>query len=85
MLFRQLFDAESSTYTYLLAARAGGEALLIDRSRGDEASGSIAAASENDDSLERHGSTPPSIVVGRELLQISNSDLSYVQPFCNLV
>lgn len=30
MLFRQLFDAESSTYTYLLAARAGGEALIID-------------------------------------------------------
>jgi glyoxylase-like metal-dependent hydrolase (beta-lactamase superfamily II) len=30
MLFRQLFDAESSTYTYLLASRAGGEALLID-------------------------------------------------------
>lgn len=30
MLFRQLFDAESSTYTYLLAARSGGEALLID-------------------------------------------------------
>ena len=30
MLFRQLFDAESSTYTYLLASRMGGEALLID-------------------------------------------------------
>lgn len=30
MLFRQLFDATSSTYTYLLASRAGGEALLID-------------------------------------------------------
>ncbi len=30
MLFRQLFDTESSTYTYLLAARAGGEALIID-------------------------------------------------------
>ncbi|MES2885572.1 MAG: MBL fold metallo-hydrolase [Pseudomonadota bacterium] len=30
MLFRQLFDAESSSYSYLLAARAGGEALLID-------------------------------------------------------
>jgi sulfur dioxygenase len=30
MIFRQLFDKESSTYTYLLAARAGGEALLID-------------------------------------------------------
>lgn len=30
MIFRQLFDAESSTYTYLLAHRAGGEALIID-------------------------------------------------------
>jgi glyoxylase-like metal-dependent hydrolase (beta-lactamase superfamily II) len=30
MLFRQLFERESSTYTYLLAARKGGEALLID-------------------------------------------------------
>jgi glyoxylase-like metal-dependent hydrolase (beta-lactamase superfamily II)/rhodanese-related sulfurtransferase len=30
MLFRQLFDAVSSTYTYLLASRRGGEALLID-------------------------------------------------------
>ena len=30
MLFRQLFDLESSTYTYLLASRVGGEALLID-------------------------------------------------------
>jgi len=30
MLFRQLFDSESSTYTYLLASRAGGEALVID-------------------------------------------------------
>jgi sulfur dioxygenase len=30
MLFRQIFDRESSTYTYLLAQRAGGEALLID-------------------------------------------------------
>jgi sulfur dioxygenase len=30
MLFRQLFDAASSTYTYLLAGREGGEALLID-------------------------------------------------------
>ena len=30
MIFRQLFDHESSTYTYLLAGRAGGEALLID-------------------------------------------------------
>jgi glyoxylase-like metal-dependent hydrolase (beta-lactamase superfamily II) len=30
MIFRQLFDAESSTYSYLLASRAGGEALLID-------------------------------------------------------
>ncbi|WP_083218847.1 MBL fold metallo-hydrolase [Candidatus Thiodiazotropha endoloripes] len=30
MIFRQLFDHESSTYTYLLAQRIGGEALLID-------------------------------------------------------
>jgi len=30
MLFRQLFDRESSTYTYLIASREGGEALLID-------------------------------------------------------
>ena len=30
MLFRQLFDKTSSTYTYLLASRHGGEALLID-------------------------------------------------------
>ncbi len=30
MLFRQLFDKTSSTYTYLLASRSGGEALLID-------------------------------------------------------
>jgi glyoxylase-like metal-dependent hydrolase (beta-lactamase superfamily II) len=30
MIFRQLFDKNSSTYTYLLAARPGGEALLID-------------------------------------------------------
>ena len=30
MLFRQLYDHESSTYTYLLAARRGGEALFID-------------------------------------------------------
>jgi glyoxylase-like metal-dependent hydrolase (beta-lactamase superfamily II) len=30
MIFRQLFDSESSTYTYLLADRATGEALLID-------------------------------------------------------
>src|SRR5262249_60641258 len=30
MLFRQLFDAVSSTYTYLLASRRGGEALIID-------------------------------------------------------
>ena len=30
MLFRQLFDKTSSTYTYLLASRAGAEALLID-------------------------------------------------------
>jgi len=30
MIFRQLFDGESSTYTYLLASRLGGEALIID-------------------------------------------------------
>jgi len=30
MLFRQYFDHASSTYTYLLASRSGGEALLID-------------------------------------------------------
>jgi len=30
MLFRQLFERESNTYTYLLADRVGGEALLID-------------------------------------------------------
>ena len=34
MLFRQLFDAESSTYTYLLAGQAGGEGLLIDPVQG---------------------------------------------------
>lgn len=30
MIFRQIFDHESSTYTYLVAERRGGEALLID-------------------------------------------------------
>jgi sulfur dioxygenase len=30
MIFRQLFDATSGTYTYLLASRSGGEALIID-------------------------------------------------------
>jgi glyoxylase-like metal-dependent hydrolase (beta-lactamase superfamily II) len=30
MIFRQLFDQTSHTYTYLLAERRGGEALLID-------------------------------------------------------
>ncbi len=30
MVFRQLFDRQSSTFTYLLAERSGGEALLID-------------------------------------------------------
>lgn len=30
MLFRQLFDKESSTYTYLIAADSGQEAILID-------------------------------------------------------
>src|SRR5581483_2173309 len=33
MLFRQLFDAESSTYTYLLGSR--GQALLIDPVQGN--------------------------------------------------
>jgi hypothetical protein len=30
MIFRQLFDSVSSTYTYLFASRHGGEALIID-------------------------------------------------------
>lgn len=30
MIFRQLFDRTSSTYSYLIAERSGGEALLID-------------------------------------------------------
>jgi len=30
MIFRQLFDSVSSTYTYLLASRRGGEAVIID-------------------------------------------------------
>ncbi len=30
MIFRQLFDSASCTYTYLLASRVGGEALLLD-------------------------------------------------------
>ena len=30
MIFRQLFDATSCTYTYLIASRRGAEALLID-------------------------------------------------------
>jgi sulfur dioxygenase len=30
MIFRQLFERESSTYSYLIAARSGGEALLVD-------------------------------------------------------
>ena len=30
MIFRQLFDSVSSTYTYLIGSRAGGEALIID-------------------------------------------------------
>jgi hypothetical protein len=33
MIFRQLFDSVSGTYSYLLASRAGGEALLIDPRR----------------------------------------------------
>jgi sulfur dioxygenase len=30
MIFRQLFDSTSGTYSYLLASRKGGEALIID-------------------------------------------------------
>ena len=30
MIFRQLFHQKAGTYTYLLASRKGGEALLID-------------------------------------------------------
>jgi sulfur dioxygenase len=30
MIFRQLFDSGSGTYTYLLASRRGGEALIVD-------------------------------------------------------
>ena len=30
MLFRQMFDSGSGTYTYLLASRSGAEALIID-------------------------------------------------------
>jgi sulfur dioxygenase len=30
VIFRQLFDSTSGTYTYLLASRPGGEALIID-------------------------------------------------------
>jgi sulfur dioxygenase len=30
VIFRQLFDATSGTYTYLLASRRGGEALIVD-------------------------------------------------------
>ena len=30
MIFRQLLHAESGTYTYLLAGKEGGEALIID-------------------------------------------------------
>jgi sulfur dioxygenase len=30
MIFRQLFDAVSGTYSYLLASRVGGEAMIID-------------------------------------------------------
>ncbi len=30
MIFRQMFDSVSCTYTYLLASRLGGEALIID-------------------------------------------------------
>ena len=30
MIFRQLFDSASGTYSYLIASRHGGEALIID-------------------------------------------------------
>jgi hypothetical protein len=30
MIFRQIFDAESSTYTYLIASGRAREALIID-------------------------------------------------------
>src|SRR5205814_2720098 len=30
MIFRQLFDSTSGTYSYLLASRCGGEAFIID-------------------------------------------------------
>jgi sulfur dioxygenase len=30
MIFRQLFDSVSGTYTYILASRSGGEALIMD-------------------------------------------------------
>jgi glyoxylase-like metal-dependent hydrolase (beta-lactamase superfamily II) len=30
MIFRQLFDTTSSTYTYLIASRRGGEAVIVD-------------------------------------------------------
>src|SRR5438876_9824426 len=30
MIFRQLFDSASGTYTYILASRPGGEALIVD-------------------------------------------------------
>ena len=35
MLFRQLFEKDSSTYSYLLASRPGGEALIIDPVRSE--------------------------------------------------
>ena len=30
MIFKQLFDKNSSTYTYLIASKKGREALIID-------------------------------------------------------
>lgn len=30
MIFRQMFDSVSSTYTYMMASRVGGEALIMD-------------------------------------------------------
>lgn len=37
MIFRQLFERETSTYTYLVAARPGGRAVVIDPVHGFEA------------------------------------------------
>src|SRR3978361_1150244 len=37
MIFRQMFDSVSGTYSYLLASRAGGEALILDPGLSDAA------------------------------------------------